>query len=54
MEKESIKVQCQECYKIFKTKKMVPECPSCNGLDIDLYYGNLYNLYFGKEIKHGT
>jgi len=37
--KESIKVQCQECGKVFKTKKLVPECPSRNGLDIDLYYG---------------
>jgi len=38
MNKESIKVQCQECEKVFRTKKLVPECPECNGLDIDLYY----------------
>ena len=26
MKKESIKVQCQECEKVFRTKRLVPEC----------------------------
>jgi len=38
MKKESIKVQCQECEKVFRTKRLVSLCPECNGLDIDLYY----------------
>ena len=44
MKKESVKevplvkVQCQECEKVFRTRRLVPECPECNGLDIDLYY----------------
>ena len=38
MNKESIKVQCQECEKVFRKKRLVHECKECNGLDIDLYY----------------
>lgn len=33
---ERIKVQCQECGKRFATSHVMPECPKCGGVDIDL------------------
>lgn len=29
-------VECMECRKKFRTKKILPECPNCGGSDIDL------------------
>lgn len=34
--KETIKVECIECNKIFKTKSVLPKCPKCGGTDIDI------------------
>lgn len=31
-----IKVQCMECGKKFQTTKIVPECPKCGGVDVDV------------------
>ena len=33
---ESIKVVCMECGKKFTTKKVIPECPKCGGVDIEV------------------
>lgn len=32
----SVAVECMECGKKFKTKKLIPSCPKCGGSDIDV------------------
>ncbi len=32
----AIKVVCLECGKRFATRKDIPECPKCGGVDIDV------------------
>ena len=31
-----VRVQCQECGKVFRASGFLPECPACGGSDIDL------------------
>ena len=32
----SLRVECMECGKRFRTASMLPECPKCGGTDIDI------------------
>ena len=36
MKTPKIKVVCLECGKKFQTTKVIPECPKCGGVDIDV------------------
>jgi len=36
VKKEKFPVICLECGKKFKTSSYLPECPKCNGSDIEL------------------
>ena len=40
VKKQKFAVKCLECGKQFKTSSSLPECPKCNGSDIDLDYEN--------------
>ena len=31
-----IKVECLECGKKFQTRSVIPECPRCHGVDVDV------------------
>ena len=33
---ERIKVVCLECGKKFQTVNLIPECPKCGGVDVDV------------------
>lgn len=39
MKREKIKVVCLECGKKFATTSFDPQCPKCNGVDIDVREG---------------
>jgi len=30
-----IRVECMECGKKFSTSKLTPQCPRCNGVDVE-------------------
>jgi len=47
--KEKFAVKCLECGKKFKTSSYLPECPKCNGSDIDLDYENRVG-FIKKEV----
>jgi hypothetical protein len=34
--RRSVKVQCLECSRVFFTSTVIPSCPGCGGVDIDL------------------
>jgi len=36
MSESRIAVECLECGRKFKTASMLPSCPKCGGLDIDI------------------
>ena len=36
MSAPKIKVECLECSKKFQTTNMLPECPKCGSVDIDV------------------
>ena len=38
---EKLKVVCLECGKKFTTSKVIPECPKCGGVDVDLREGGI-------------